>query len=125
MFYLLQYARRPGSIGPRRPPARVDENTRLNRPGLYGDAYVRVFVEDTSVRRRRSVTDPHTTLRIADCSNTIALEFSLISAPLCESSLFKIDTLLAALHRFRDALAAEAELAARREHNQHTKKGGA
>ena len=31
-----------------------------------------------------------------------------------ENSLFKAETLLGALHRFRDGLAAEAELAARR-----------
>lgn len=42
MSYLLQHARRLTSN------ARVDEYTRLNRPGLYGDAFVRVFVEDTS-----------------------------------------------------------------------------
>ena len=45
MSYLLQYARRPDSITPRTPVAHVDEYARLNRPGLYGDAYVRVFVE--------------------------------------------------------------------------------
>ena len=41
MSYLLQHAR------PRRSNARVDERARLNLPGFYGDAYVRVFVEDT------------------------------------------------------------------------------
>ena len=44
------------------------------------------------------------------------LEFSLETAQLRENSLFKVDTLLCALHRFRDGLAAEAGLAARR-HN--------
>ena len=107
MSYLLQYARRPDSIVRRSPHARVDEHTRLNRPGLYGDAFVRVFVEETSERCRR---DPRTELTIADCDNEITLEFSLETAQLRENSLFKIDTLLAALHRFRDALAAEAEL---------------
>jgi hypothetical protein len=109
--YLLQYARRPDSIAPR--PARgvrLDEHTRLNRPGLYGDAFVRVFVEDTTSGRRR---EPKIELQIADCTNVINLEFSLADARLRENSLFKIDTLLSALHRFRDALAAEAELAAR------------
>ena len=48
MSYLLQYARRPDSIAPRNPAARVDEYARLNRPGLYGDAFVRVFVEHTA-----------------------------------------------------------------------------
>jgi hypothetical protein len=114
MSYLLQYARRRDSIVPRTPTARVDEYARLNRPGLYGDAFVRVFVEDTTARRRRRNRDPRLILQIADCTNTINLEFSLDSAQLRENSLFKVDTLLGALHRFRDALAAEAELAARR-----------
>jgi hypothetical protein len=90
----------------------VDERTRLNRPGLYGDAYVRVFVEDTSSRRGRR--DPRLVLRIADCVTEINLEFSLASPELRENSLHKIDTLLASLHRFRDALAAEVELVERR-----------
>jgi hypothetical protein len=50
--------------------------TRLNRPGPYGEAFVRVFVEN---------------------------------------SLFKADTLLGALHRFRNGGAAEAKLAENRE----------
>jgi hypothetical protein len=116
MSYLLQYARRPDSIASRTPGARVDENTRLNRPGLYGDAFVRVFVEDTTARRRRRNHDPEFVLQIADCENTINLEFSLETAELRENSLFKTETLLGALHRFHDGLVAEAELAARRHH---------
>ena len=136
MSYLLQYARRPDSIAPRcsrprrRSPhglraasqamprttaARVDEYARLNRPGLYGDAFVRVFVEDTTARRRRRDRDPQLVLQIADCMNTINLEFSLETAQLRENALFKVDTLLGALERFRDGLNAEAELAKQRE----------
>lgn len=118
MSYLLQYARRPGSIAPRTPAARVDEHTLLNRPDFCGDAFVRVFVEDTTARRRarRRNHEPKLVLQIADCVNTINLEFSVETAQLRENSLFKADTLLGALHRFRDGLAAEAELAARRHH---------
>jgi hypothetical protein len=113
MSYLLQYARRPDSVAPRaRRGARIDERTRLNRPGLYGNAFVRVFVEDTTARRRRG-HEPKIELQIADCTNVINLEFSLRDPRLRENSLFKIDALLGALYRFRDALAAEAELAAR------------
>jgi hypothetical protein len=115
MSYLLQYVRRPDSIVPRTTAARVDEYTRLNCPGLYGDAFVRVFVEDTTARRRRRDRDPQLVLQIADCTNTINLEFSLETAQLRENSLFKVDTLLGALHRFRDGLAAEVELAEQRE----------
>jgi hypothetical protein len=118
MSYLLQHARRPDSAAPRNPRARVDEKTRLNRPGLYGDAYVRVLVESTAKRRRRSRRQPKLVLRIADCMNVIALEFSLESEEYRENSLFKIDTLLAALHRFRDGLAAEVDLASTRERDR-------
>ena len=102
MSYLLQHARRLTSN------ARVDEYIRLNRPGLYGDAFVRVFVEDTSRL-------PHIRLKIADCINTINLEFSLETAQLRENSLFKADTLIETLISFREALAAEAALAQERD----------
>jgi hypothetical protein len=122
MSYLTLYAdRRPSTAPSTRRGVRVDERTLLNLPGLYGDAYVRVFVEDTSnrkVRLRRVPPHPRLKLRIADCVNVINLEFDLSSAPLRENSLYKINTLLNALHRFRDALAAEADLYERREHNQ-------
>ena len=113
MSYLLQYARRPYSITARTSGARLDEHARLNRPGLYGDAFVRVFVEDSTARRRRRA--PRFVLEIADCVETINLEFSVETPQLRENSLFKIDTLLGALGRFRDGLAAEAALAAQRQ----------
>ena len=118
MSYLLQYATRASQ----RRGARVDERTPLNRPGFYGDAAVRVFVEDTSrTSWLRNPPEPRVRLRISDCSNEIALEFSLESEALRVNSLFKIDTLLGALQRFRDALDAEAELYAHRE--QHSAGG--
>ena len=111
MKYLLKHATRRS--------VRVDERLRLNRPGFYGDADVRVFVEDTTTRKwRRGVPESRIRLRISDCSNCIALEFSLATPEHRENSLYKVDTLLDALHRFRDALDAEAELCARRE--RHT-----
>jgi hypothetical protein len=119
MSYLVQYAtRRSSKRGPR-----VDERIRLNLPDLYGDAYVRVFVEDTSGRKhrlRRVPPVPHLRLRIADCVNEINLEFDVASAPLRANSMFKIDTLIGALQRFRDGLAAEAELYALREVRAHS-----
>ena len=119
MSYLLPYATRR----PLRKGVRIDDRTLLNRPGFYGDAYVRVFVEDTTARKwRRNPPEPRIRLRIADCTNEIYLEFSLETTELRENSLYKIDTLLDALTRFRTALDAEAELYARRE--SHTTKGG-
>ena len=118
MSYLAQYAaRRPASAGRPRPGARVDERLVLNLPDFDGGAYVRVFVEDTTHRmlRRRRVPSPRLRLRIADCVNAVNLAFSVESADLRENSLYKIDTLLGALHRFRDGLAAEAELYVERE----------
>jgi hypothetical protein len=121
MSYLVQYAtRRPSRRG-----ARVDERIRLNFPDFYGDAYVRVFVEDTSTRRhrlRRVPPTPRLRLRIADCVHEINLEFAVDSEPLRANSLYKIETLVGALQRFRDGLAAEAELYALREARTHTRK---
>jgi hypothetical protein len=128
MSYLTLYAdRRPTTASRTRRGARVDERTRLSLPGLYGDAYVRVFVEDTSRRKlllRRVPPHPRLKLRIADCVNVVNLEFDLGSAELRENSLYKINTLLNALHRFRDGLAAEVDLFEQREGNKLTTKGG-
>ncbi len=125
MSYLTQYAlSRPGSG---RSGVRADERTLLNLPDFDGGAHVRVFVEDTSNRkvRRRKLPSPRLKLRIADCTNEIHLEFCVDSAELRENSLYKIETLIAALERFRDGLVAEAELRAHRERvTSRTRKGG-
>jgi hypothetical protein len=113
MSYLTQYAvTRPSS----RRGARVDEHTVLNFPEFDGGAHVRAFVEDTSKRKlRRRVPSPRLKLRITDCTNEIHLEFSVDSPELRENSLYKINTLIAALERFRAGFAAEAQLRALRE----------
>lgn len=115
MSYLTQYAVSCPASGRR--GARVDERTRLNRPAFDGGASVRVFVEDTSSRQPRAgrLPSPRLRLRIADCTNRINLEFSVDSPELRENSLHKIETLIAALERFRAGLVAEAELRAQRE----------
>ena len=121
MSYLLQYVRRPASIGRRSRNARVDERTALNRPEFDGGAKVRVFVEDTSTKRwRREPPSPRLKLRISDCVNEVNLEFAVESAELRDNSLFKIETLLAALTRFGAGLAAEATLYADRERGRAT-----
>ena len=119
MTYLLAHAtRRPVRFGRRARMARIDERLTLNVPEFDGGAHVRVYVEDTRGRRRRlgrAPVEPRIRLRIADCTNTIALEFSLETADSRENALHKIDTLLGALQRFRMALADEAALHAERE----------
>ena len=119
MSYLVQHAaRRPTTAGRVRSGARVDERLVLNRPRFDGGAFVRVFVEDTSGRRRRfrqRPPAPRLRLRLADCAHQVNLQFSVESADLRDNSLFKIETLLGALTRFRDGLAAEAALYERRE----------
>jgi hypothetical protein len=96
----------------------VDERTRLNLSAYDGGAEVGVFVEDTSnrkVRRFRQLPSPRLKLRISDCNDYIQLEFSVDSREQRENSLYKIETLIAALERFRAGLAAEAALRELRE----------
>jgi hypothetical protein len=124
MSYLTQYAvRRPASLRTARRGARIDERTVLNRPAFDGGAHVRAFVEDTSTHRlrRRRLPSPRLKLRITDCLSEINLEFSVDTADVRENSLHKIATLIAALERFHDGLAAEAELRAERERARHLK----
>jgi hypothetical protein len=117
MSYLVQYLPRALTSVRQLRGARVDEQTLLNRPGYHGDAYVRVFVEDTSERRirRGRIPSPRFELEIADCTNTIRLEFDVDTTGSRENSLFKIATLIGALERFRDGLTDEAELRVARE----------
>ena len=118
MSYLIEYVlSRSSKARAIRRGARVDECTLLNRPAFDGGAHVYVFVEDTSGRRlrRRRVPSPQLKLKIADCVSEINLEFSVDSAELRENSLYKIESLIAALEQFRAGLSAEAELRALRE----------
>jgi hypothetical protein len=80
-------------------------------------------VEDTSRRRRRRLGEmphPRMRLRISDCFTQITLEFSVAAEHERRNAQHKIDTLIGALERFRDGLAAEAELAAHRERHLTT-----
>jgi len=119
MSYLLEHTRvRPASTAVARLGTRVDECRLLNHPAFDGGAHVRVFVEDTTNRRvrRRRIPSPRLKLRIADCTNTVHLEFSVDTLEARSNSLFKIETLLAALRQFHAGLAAEAELREKREY---------
>jgi hypothetical protein len=131
MSYLVEHAwSRRSTARPVRTGVRVDDRVRLNRPEFDGGAHVRAFVEDTTFkRRRRRPPSPRLKLRITDCVNQVNLEFSVDSARSRENSLYKIETLISALERFRAALAAEAELRASRERgstvSKRIRKGGA
>ncbi len=102
--------------------ARVNERTLLNLPGFHGGAFVYVYVEDTSDREllRDPFCEPECTccpqnfeprmsFEIADCSDTVAIQFDVDSAEACANSLHKLDTLAAALQVFRAALELEFE----------------
>ena len=118
MTYLLQHATRHPALRLARRGARLDLETLLNRPGYFGDAHIRAFVEDTTERKlrlRRRIPHPRIELELTDCINEIHLEFDLTTAGHRDNALHQVDTLLEGLAAFRAALAAEAELYAARE----------
>ena len=101
--------------------ARVNERVFLNLPGFHGGAYAIAYVEDTSERQsdwHEECDDdgcdecphnfePRTILEIADGYDRIELEFDVDSDAGRANSLHKLDTLIAALRVFREALVAE------------------
>jgi hypothetical protein len=99
--------------------ARVNERTLLNLPGFHGGAFVYVFVEDTSERGLRRCRcdgcectckrnfEPRMIVELADCSDRIELIFDIDSSEGRDNSLHKLDTLVAALSFFRNAMVAE------------------
>jgi hypothetical protein len=101
--------------------ARVDERTFLNLPGFRnGDAYVYAYVEDTTERellygeycdddceRCPCNFEPRMILEICDGPDTASFGFDVDTAHGRENSLYKIDTLIAALRVFRTSLVAE------------------
>ena len=103
--------------------AHVNERTLLNLPGFHSGAFVYVYVEDTSERGLQygeycepgclcgcvDNFEPHMRLEISDCDRRISLRFDLDSEGYRENSLHKLDTLVAALRVFREALVQEFE----------------
>ena len=119
MSYLLEHTRvRPASTAVARLGTRVVECRMVQERAFDGGAHVRVFVENTTNRRvrRRRIPSPRLKLRIADCTNTVHLEFSVDTPEARSNSLSKIETLLAALRQFRAGLEAEVELREEREY---------
>lgn len=98
---------------------RVVEQHFLNLPGFHAGAYIRAYVEDTSERevnpgRVQRIPVPLIELELSDCYRRIELDFCLTTPEQRLNSFHKIDTMVAALHAFRDGLAAEATLYRRR-----------
>jgi len=102
----------------------VPESTRRSGSTCAASTAVRTCASSWKTRRfrkwRRRPPHPRIRLRIADCSNEISLWFELHTPETRENALYKINTLLGALERFRTALDAEAELYEHRE--QHRRK---
>lgn len=90
----------------------------LNQPGFHGKAALIASVEDTSrlhSEELRFAREPDVYLNISDCGRECTLEFGdLATRAGQQNSLYKIDTLINGLERFRDALEAEIELYNRR-----------
>ena len=103
--------------------AHVNERTLLNLPGFHSGAFVYVYVEDTSERGLQHGEycepgclcgcvenyEPRMKLEISDCDRRISLRFDVDSEGYRENSLHKLDTLIAALRVFREALVKEFE----------------
>ena len=103
--------------------AHVNERTLLNLPGFHGGAYVYVYVEDTTDRGLEygeyceqgclcgcvDNYEPRMKLEISDCDRRVSLGFDVDSVGYRENSLHKLDTLIAALRVFREALLKEFE----------------
>src|SRR5947209_11270588 len=115
---------------PRR--ARVVEQHFLNLPGFHAGAFVRAYVQDTSEqevktpshgRKRRDIPYPLSVLEISDCYRRIELDFDISTSEQRLNSFHKLDTLIGALHAFRDGLAAEAALYRRRAREAESKFG--
>lgn len=92
--------------------ARINERHFLNLPGFHAGAYVVCYVQDTSELdvvegRYPRNPQPRMILEIADCSERIQLEFEVDDAHARMNSFHKIDTLIGALERFREGMAAE------------------
>jgi len=102
--------------------ARVNERWFLNLPGFHGGAHVVAYVEDTRERDLMVNVDcdedctrcpynfePRMILEIADCNDSISLDFDVDTEAGRANSLHKLDTLISALRVFRAGVVAESE----------------
>jgi hypothetical protein len=100
----------------------VNERWFLNLPGFHGGAYVVAYVEDTRERdlmvnvncdedctRCPYNFEPRMILEIADCNDSISLDFDVDTEAGRANSLHKLDTLISALRVFRAGVVTEFE----------------
>lgn len=90
----------------------------LNKRGHHAGGYILVAVEDTTKRKTDGYDWTDIEFTIADCGRQIGLSFEVTPRELA-NSLYKVDVLLDALHRFRAALVVEGRLAAERAKNRN------
>ena len=90
---------------------RVSERRFLNLPGHHGGAYVLAYVESTADRADTAAcAAPRIDFEIGDGAGNVTLRFAIDTAGERPNTFHKVDTLLETLRRFRDGLAAEAQL---------------
>lgn len=94
----------------------------LNQRGWHGKASLIATVEDTSrlpPSELRFERDPEVYLNISDCSRECTFEFDFHTLEGRDNSLYNVDTLIAGLERFRQALAEEIALYEARERKRY------
>ena len=85
----------------------------LNKPGFHGKASLVASVEDTSRlhdEELRWERPAKTYLSISDCARECTLEIDIRTRDEQRNSLWKLNTLIAGLETFRDALEEEIAL---------------
>lgn len=94
----------------------------LNLPNNHSTASI-VFRADVDKEfKDNKLTDTYlnSSFQISDCSNKINLEFSVDTKESFENSLFKLDTLLNGIRKFRSAIVKAREI--KIEYEKNTKK---
>lgn len=90
----------------------------LNKPGFHDRACIIAEVEDTSKKKSDSLNRwdaiPHVKLLIADCDKKVTFDFDWDTPSDRKNSLQKVDVMIDALVKFREALEAEQKLYAER-----------
>lgn len=82
----------------------------FNKPGYHSTGFIYAYVaKSTKKSLRNGGGYVSCDLTIGDCSRQISLDFDHYSKKDRENSLYKIDTILGAITKFREALVVEYE----------------